>query len=111
MTPPSTRKKIYDKARHKLKTNKVIARLTYCPMKHKQKGRRVLRQRLQNKSLPKENKTETVLTNLKFGSFNVNGLGLDTCWSVQQLLTSRGFDVRYLLREFNDIIIQTCHYY
>ena len=59
-----------------------------------------MRQKLQNKSLPKENKTETTHTKL----------GFDT-WSIQQLLTTLGFDARYLLKEFYSTLIQTCHYY
>ena len=78
MTPPSTRRKFHEKARLKLKTNKVIARLTYCPKKHKPKSVRETRLKLQNKSLPKENKTETTHIKLKFGSFNVNRLEFDT---------------------------------
>ena len=97
MTPPSARKKFYERARLKVKTNKVISRLTYCPQKHKQKGVKMLRQRLQNKPVPRVKALKASSTKLKFGSFNVNGLGFDTCWSVQQLLTTRGFDVRYLL--------------
>ena len=99
MPPPSTRRKFHENARLKLKTNKVIARLTYCPKKHKQKSVRD-EAKLQNKSLPKENKTETTHTKL----------GFDT-WSIQQLLTTRGFDARYLLKEFYSTLIQTCNYY
>ena len=97
MTPPSARKKVHERARLKIKTNKVVSRLTYCPKKHKQKDMKILRQRLQNKPVPRVKALKALSTKLKFGSFNVNGLGFDTCWSVQQLLTTRGFDVRYLL--------------
>ena len=31
---------------------------------------------------------------VKFGSFNVNGLDIEVAWAVQQILLSRGFDVR-----------------
>ena len=98
MTPPSARKKVHERARLKIKTNKVVSRLTYCPKKHKQKDMKILRQRLQNKPVPRVKALKALSTKLKFGSFNVNGLGFDTCWSVQQLLTTRGFDVRNLLR-------------
>ena len=30
---------------------------------------------------------------IRFGSFNINGLDLETGWAVEQLLISRGFDV------------------
>ena len=93
MPPPSTRKKLHDKAKGRLKSNKVISRLTYCPQKHKQLKTKNLRQKLQNRNLPQSPIPLPPPTKLKFGSFNVNGLGIDTCWSVQQLLDTRGFDV------------------
>ena len=95
MTPPHRKRNAqHFRARKKLQTNKVLDRLTYCPQKHKQKKRRELRQSLQNKSL-KEPQVMVPSTKVKFGSLNVNGLGMDTCWSVQQLLLTRGFDVRF----------------
>ena len=97
MTPPSTRKKLYDKARGRIKSNKVISRLTYCPKKHKQRKIKDMRQSLQNKKLPQAKVPSPPSTKLKFASFNVNGLGIDTCWSVQQLLDTRGFDVRNII--------------
>ena len=95
MTPPSVRKKLYDKSKQRVKTNKIVSRLTYCPSKHKQKNVRDMRLRLQKKVLPLPDSQVPPSTKLKFGSFNVNGLGIDTCWSVQQLLSTRGFDVNY----------------
>ena len=95
MAPPSTRKKLRDKVRQRLKTNKVISRLTYSPSKHKQRKRKDLRQSLQNRQLS-EPKATPPSTEVKFGSLNVNGLGFDTCWSVQQLLVTHGFDVRFI---------------
>ena len=94
MAPPHLKRSTqHFRARKKLQTNKVLDRLTYCPQKHKQKRRRELRQRLQDKRL-REPQVMAPSTKVKFGSLNVNGLGLDTCWSVQQLLLTRGFDVR-----------------
>ena len=94
MAPPHhIRTSQHFRARKKVQTNKVLDRLTYCPQKHKQKKRKKLRQSLQNKSF-REPQIVVPLTKVKFGSLNVNGLGLDTCWSVQQLLQTRGFDVR-----------------
>ena len=34
-------------------------------------------------------------TTIKFGSMNVNGLDVEACWAVQQLLNHRGFDASY----------------
>lgn len=92
MAPPNTQRKLNYKARHKIQTPKVLDRLTYCPEKHKQKRIKDLRQRLQRKALPSVNNTPTP-TRLKFGSFNVNGLDLEACWAIQELLEKRGFDV------------------
>ena len=84
------------KAKPKIQTNKIMDRLTYSPQKHKQRKVRELRERLQEKATPPASKPHTPPTKLKFGSFNVNGLDLEACWAVQQLLDKRGFDVSYI---------------
>ena len=66
---------------------------TFNPMKHKQKEKRNLRQELQKKSIPTQI-PKTPSTSLKFGSFNINGLDLETSWAAGELLEKRGFDVR-----------------
>ena len=53
-------------------------------------------QELQNRDPPTETPKAPPLSTIKFGSFNVNGLNLETGWAVQQLLTNRGFNVRQL---------------
>ena len=88
-------KKIRKRSCLNLRTTKVIDRLTYCPQKHKQKCVRTQRKQLQAKHIvspPTPNPT----SNLKFGSFNVNGLDIEASWAVEQLLTTRGFDVGYI---------------
>ena len=65
-------------------------------MKHKQKEKRNLRQELQKKSIPTQI-PKTPSTSLKFGSFNINGLDLETSWAAGELLEKRGFDVRKTL--------------
>jgi hypothetical protein len=96
MANPSTRNKILHKARHKIQTRKVMDRLTYCPKKHKQRFVKTMRQQLQRKVLPASSKPLPPPTHIKFGSFNVNGLDLESCWAVQELLEKRGFDVSFL---------------
>ena len=78
--------------RHKARTNKIIDRLTYSPNKHKQKKTKDLRKKLQAKTLP-DSLPLAPLKTLKFGSFNVNGLDIESSWAVEQLLDRRGYDV------------------
>ena len=86
------RKKEFCKRHRKPNTNKITDRLTYNPLKHKQKKTSALRQKLQQKKIhpPKPVPQHPVL---RFGSFNVNGLDLEASWAVEQLLKTRGFDV------------------
>ena len=84
-------------ARVKMRSAKVMDRLTFCPNKHKQKVTRKLRQELQMKRVSTE-RPPPPKSVLKFGSFNVNGLDLETSWAVGQLLQANEFDVKiYLL--------------
>ena len=84
----------------KPQSNKLVDRLTFNPKKHKQKEKRNLRQQLQQKVIPTEKK-KTTSTSLKFGSFNINGLDLETSWAVGELLETRSFDVRKILKYNN----------
>ena len=74
-------------------SKRVVDRLTYNPVRHKQKKTRELRQKLQQKTLP-SSKPVKPSAKMKFGSFNVNGLSVEATWAVQQLLETRDFDVR-----------------
>ena len=84
----------FKKRKAKIKTNKILDRLTFNPQKHKKKMTRKPREKLQLRPEPRPAPTTQHLTTIKFGSFNVNGLDLDSTWTVEQLLSSRGFDVR-----------------
>ena len=91
----TVRNSIHAKNRTKKpQTTKIIDRITYNPETHKQKVTRTLRQKLQKKKIihPNHNLPPTTL---KFGSFNINGLDLETCWAVEELLKKREFDVKY----------------
>ena len=73
-------------------TNKLVDRLTYNPNKHKQKHRKKLKLQLQaKKSTPAQSQNPP--DTLTFASFNINGLSIETAWSTEQLLTTRGYDV------------------
>ena len=79
----------------KTKSKKIVDRLTYNPLKHKQTATKTLRADLQNKKMT-EMKQIIPSPKIKFGSFNVNGLDIEAAWAVEQLLTKRGFDVSHL---------------
>ena len=104
MTPPKTRHSLQHKDRHKIQTTKIMDRLTYSPKKHKQRRVKDMRERLQSKAPPPASKPLPPPTKLKFGSFNVNGLDLEACWAVQELLDKRGFDVSCILLQHNILI-------
>ena len=74
-------------------SKKVVDRLTYNPVKHKQRKTRELREKLQQKTLPLP-KPLVPTTKMKFGSFNVNGLIVEATWAVQKLIETQDFDVR-----------------
>ena len=79
--------------RCKTRTAKVLDRITYNPAKHKNKNVRELRHKLQQKVV-KAKVAKEPATTLKFGSLNINGLDLEAGWAVEQLLATKGFDVR-----------------
>ena len=80
---------------HKPQTNKLLDKITYNPKKHKQKVIRKLRKELKNKFIENSTKNKQCSTSLKFGSHNINALDLEEFWAVQELLKTRGFDVRF----------------
>ena len=84
----------YVKNRPKAQTNKLVSRITYNPPKHKNLKVRQMREKLQQREAIKEPPISHPKTHVKFGSFNVNGLDMEVGWAVQQLLQTRGFDVR-----------------
>ena len=84
---------IHRKITKKIARNKIIDRLTYSPAKHKQKKMRQLRLELQKKVIPTVKPTIPEASKMKFGSFNINGLSIETRWAVQELITTRKFDV------------------
>ena len=88
----SNRNSRHAEARSKLRTNKIIDRLTFNPKKHKQKKTRELRQKLQKKTL-KDPTRSISESSLKFGSFNINGLDFEASWAVEELVKKHGFDV------------------
>ena len=91
MKPQDRRARIV-KNRAKMQTNKIMDRLTFNPKKHKQKKTKSLRQKLQQKA-PPDPRPSSEKTSLRFGSFNLNGLDLETAWAVEQLVDKHGFDV------------------
>ena len=76
----------------RVETRKIVDRITYNPIKHKNKFTRGLRKKLQQKEMqtPAPPKPSA---SLNFGSLNINGLDIEAAWAVEQLLTNKGFDV------------------
>lgn len=80
-------------ASHRIKTNKIIGRLTYSPEKHKQKFTKAQRSKLASRPPDKTPKPSPTTPSLTFGSLNVNGLDLEAHWAVTELLKSHNLDV------------------
>ena len=78
---------------NRIQTNKIIDRITFNPQKHKNKVRKKLRQKLGKGSIAPQLPIAPSAS-LKFGSLNINGLDLEASWAVDQLLDTKGFDVR-----------------
>ena len=77
----------------KKRTAKNLDRITYSPEKHKQRFVKKLRRKLATRVDPDEKTIPASPTSIKFGSININGLDLEASWAVDQLLTTRGYDV------------------
>ena len=90
---PRDRNARFVKNKARIQTNKIMDRLTFNPKKHKQKKVKGLRQKLQQKALA-DLKPRSEKTSMKFGSFNLNGLDLETAWAVKELVSKHGFDVQ-----------------
>ena len=77
----------------KKRTGKIIDRLVYCPEKQKQKYTKKLRKKLESRADKVVKAVPAPSTSIKFGSININGLDLEASWAVDQLLSTRGYDV------------------
>ena len=83
--------------RAKANTRKIIGRLTYSPVKHKNKFTEALRRKLRDKDpvvKPPAPPSKSILT---FGSLNVNGLDTEAHWAVSELVKDRNIDVSVVL--------------
>ena len=79
----------------KMRTTKIVDRLTYSPKKHKKKEVREMKKKLQAQEVPKITPPIDSKT-LKSGSFNINA-----GWAVEKLITNRGFDVSIIYNKLN----------
>ena len=91
-TSQSRRRNTWYANQRKSDSRKIVGRLTYNPLKHKQKNTKKLREKLQKKPLS-DNKPIIPSPKLKFGAINVNGLDVEGAWAVEQILKRKGFDV------------------
>ena len=80
-------------SRRTVKTNKIIDRLTYNPIKHKQKIVKKLGQKLAQKPPQKTPSPPLPQSSLKLGAININGLDIEANWAVEQLLNDHKLDV------------------
>ena len=81
----------------KTDSKKIVDRITYNPMKHKQLATKNFRAKLQQKKIV-NSPSSPPSPKIKFGSFNVNGLDIEAAWAIEQLLTKRGFDVSLFIQ-------------
>ena len=75
--------------------NKILDRLTYSPKKHKQKFNRGLRKALQTRGNhgKKGGNGKLPSVHLKFGSFNIDGIDIETSSAIDKLIQEHNFDV------------------
>ena len=79
----------------RLRTTKVLDRLTFSPRKHKMKETRKRLKAMQDRPQQAVQSSPPVQEpTIKFGSFNINGMSSETGWAVEELLRTRNFDVR-----------------
>ena len=83
----------YEALQRKADTRKIVGRITYNPVKHKQHKVKALRRKLQEKNIPSTPTAKVPPKKLKFGSFNINGLDVEAAWAIDKLVKERGFDV------------------
>ena len=85
----------------RIRTKRIIDRLTYEPEKHKQKFVKDLRDKL-SKKRPRGNVSVATETELKIGAMNVQGLDGETNAAITDLINDRGLDVSKLLNYQNN---------
>ena len=84
-------------ARARVKTRKIIGRLTYSPEKHKQSFTNSLRMKLAARLPGQEPKPPETVPEMIFGSMNVNGLDQEAHWAISQLLVQHSLDLSHSL--------------
>ena len=81
--------------RKKARTNKILDRLTYNPLTHKQKFTKSLREKLKKQRVVQPSVREAN-EELKFASMNVNGLDSGAKEAVMEILLDRKYDVSHI---------------
>ena len=79
----------------KIRTKKIIDRISYEPKKHKQKFTKSLRAQLASKRVS-NNPSKEDNEMMRFGSINVNGLYQEHHWAIEEVLKDKNLDVSYL---------------
>ena len=76
------------------RTTKLIDRILYDPATQKQKYNKMKRKELRERHQDaKINIDDSKKFTIKLGSFNLNGLDLETCYALDELVKTRQFDV------------------
>ena len=89
-------RKNHNKALKRIKnrqTNKTLDKITYSPATHKQKFTRSLRAQLQKRCLKPLKEPSLPNSTLKFGSFNIRGLNIESIVAVEHILENDRFNV------------------
>ena len=73
---------------------RIVERLTYDPLLHKQKSRKLLRQELMKRWVPDAgSKPVDHDISMRFGSMNVDGIDLQVHWAASELIKKYDLDV------------------
>ena len=75
-------------------SRRIISEITYSPVKHKNKDMRYLRRELAKRKLQNTKPpSEGGMTEIKFGSINLDGLDMETYHAVSEIIKKYQFDV------------------
>ena len=85
---------------NKPSTSNSIDKLTYCPKKHKQKFVKKLRQQLQSRSKEVRVRENRPVRDLKFGSWNLDGIEAGTLETLDNMIRQEDLDVSHFIKVF-----------
>ena len=95
----------------RISSKKITDRLTYEPLKQKQKSRRKMREKLASRKPVPKAPTPPPKTSLDVGAININGLDFESQWAVEQILIKHNLDVSNIKKTLKQTQTQTCSNY